>query len=50
MAPRSYTMQRRSQHVGRERILAAALELFSKQGSARNMPRWLVVRTSRRRR
>ena len=35
MAPRSYTMQRRSQHVAqtRERILAAALELFSKQGA-----------------
>jgi AcrR family transcriptional regulator len=35
MAPRSYTMQRRSQHVAqtRERILDAALELFSKQGA-----------------
>jgi AcrR family transcriptional regulator len=35
MAPRSYAMQRRSQHVAqtRERILAAALELFSKQGA-----------------
>jgi AcrR family transcriptional regulator len=35
MAPRSYAMQRRSQHVAqtRERILDAALELFSKQGA-----------------
>jgi AcrR family transcriptional regulator len=35
MAPRSYAMQRRSQHAAqtRERILDAALELFSKQGA-----------------
>ena len=35
MSPRSYTMQRRSRHVAqtRERILDAALELFSKQGA-----------------
>jgi AcrR family transcriptional regulator len=35
MAPRSYAMQRRSQRVAqtRERILDAALELFSKQGA-----------------
>jgi AcrR family transcriptional regulator len=35
MAPRSYAMQRRSQQVAqtRERILDAALELFSKQGA-----------------
>jgi AcrR family transcriptional regulator len=35
MAPRSYSMQRRSEHVAqtRERILEAALELFSKRGA-----------------
>lgn len=35
MAPRSYSMQRRSEHVAqtRERILDAALELFSKRGA-----------------
>jgi AcrR family transcriptional regulator len=35
MSPRSYTMQRRSRHVAqtRERILDAALELFSRQGA-----------------
>ena len=35
MVPRSYSMQRRSEHVAqtRERILDAALELFSKRGA-----------------
>ena len=35
MAPRSYSMERRSEHVARtrERILEAALELFSKRGA-----------------
>ena len=42
MSPRSYTMQRRSRHVAqtRERILDAALELFSKQGAQATTMTW----------